>query len=268
MLALLLLIFIALPAYAHEGEEHDDAPSLHEIINDWVFRAVAVGGAVSVLACFLAILRKRKTEKEKRLLFFLISAPIIIVTLFLASSTIYLNVISESKGPVHWHADFEIWFCDEQMDVVDPSGISNRVGSSVFHEHGDDRIHVEGVLEDVSDASLQDFFRVIGGYMSDDSLTIPTESGLVAVKNGGLCNGESSVLQVFVYKTIRTDEGLWKYSVEKLSEPEGYVLSPFSSIPPGDCLIVEFSPESESTTHICETYSLAIEQGRIMEEGS
>ena len=117
---------------------------------------------VGVLILF-AIYDKDRSEKTKIFLFLGIIIPIVLVTIYSAGSTIYLNIISETQGPVHWHADFEIWDCGQKIDLINPTGFSNRVGNPVFHEHGDDRIHVEGVVVEKKDVDLHSFFEVIGG---------------------------------------------------------------------------------------------------------
>jgi len=52
-------------------------------------------------------IRDDKLHKNlKKILFAAIVIPVVAATIFLAGSTIYLNSVSSSGGPVHWHADF------------------------------------------------------------------------------------------------------------------------------------------------------------------
>ena len=46
---------------------------------------------------------------------------------------------------------------------------------------------------------------------------------------------------------------------------DDHILAPYSNIPPGDCIIIEFDTEKEKTEHICETYKVAIERGDLSE---
>ncbi len=212
----------------------------------------------------LAIISKRKLNNHKKLLFSLMIIPIIIATLYTAGTTIYLNQISLTKGPVHWHADFEIWNCGKKLDLLNPQGLSNRVGTPVFHEHNDFRIHVEGVVVKTEDVALDNFFNVIGGGLTEESLGVPTNDGVVLLRNGDSCNGKPGKVQVFVYKVANPQEyGKWIYTQEKIEDYMNHVLAPYPQVPPGDCIIVEFDQEKESTDKICTTYQVALNQGEL-----
>lgn len=173
------------------------------------------------------------------------------ITAYLIWSTISINQASITKGPVHWHGDFEIWNCGKELDLIDPKGLFNRVGTPVLHEHNDKRIHVEGAVMQTSDISLREFFRVVGGKMTPFSLKIPTNDGVIEMKNGDLCRGDHGQFQVFAYQT--KGDG---FSQQKLQDPLNYVLSPYSSIPPGDCIILEFDVPKERTDKICLQYRI------------
>jgi len=224
-----------------------------------------MASAVALSLIVLSILWRKKTERVKGFLFLGIAVPIVAATLLLAGSTVYLNLTSVSGGPVHWHADFQVWACGEELDLIDPTGLANRVGSPVFHEHGDNRIHVEGVVTNFSDASLGKFFGFVGGKLHEDQLSFPTNEGVVTYESGDFCppsvssgQAEAGVLQVFVWQT----EGDEFYQT-KLEDPENYVLSPFSTIPPGDCLIIEFGERKEGTEKLCDFYQIAEQKGEL-----
>jgi preprotein translocase subunit SecG len=208
---------------------------------------------------------KKTFNKHKKLLFWGMVIPTIIASVYLASGTIYLNVISDTGGPVHWHADFEVWNCDEKLDLKDPTGLSNRIGTPVYHEHNDFRIHVEGVVIKTRDVRLAQFFTVIGGAFDGKSLTLPTNNGMVQVKEGNTCKGEPAEIQVFKYSILNPDDENWQFTQEKVENSEDYVLAPYSYVPPGDCVIIEFDKEKEKTDKICETYKIARDQGKIKE---
>lgn len=230
--------------------------------------------AVYVTAILLAILvlisilvkEKLQNEKIKLLLFILIVIPIILTSLYLITGTIYKNVISETKEPVHWHADFEIWTCDNQLDIIDPKGLINRIGTPLFHEHGENRIHIEGAVLEKKNIALHHFFEVIGGSLEKNKIIIPTNEKIVEYQNGDLCDGEESIVQVFLYKIKNPDprkKSGFIYEQIKVDNFEEYILSPYSNIPPGDCIIIEFGPEKQSTDKICTSYRLAEERGHI-----
>ena len=264
-----LLIFIVIPSVlSHEdssigNEEHtlDDGDGVL-ISNSLVY--IGVASFISFIFVIISVYMKgNAADNVKKILFLGIIIPIIFVSAYLIISTVYLNLSSETKGPVHWHADFEIWNCNEKVDIVDPEGVSNRVGTSVFHEHGDDRIHVEGVLVNKEDAALNHFFEVTGGQLYRDSLVLKTNKGVLSIKNGQRCNNAEAELQLFVYRIVNPDGQEWKYEQIKVDDFTDYVLSPYSNVPPGDCIIVEFDTNKQKTDKICSTYSAAIKGGDI-----
>ncbi len=208
-------------------------------------------GALCIVVLIIIALKLKTTNLQKKFIFLGIVLVVVLNTVFLIGSTIYVNNISESHGPVHWHADFEVYMCDEKIDLKDPSGISNRIGTSVLHEHGDDRIHVEGVVLDHDHVSLAHSFEVIGGELSNDKLRLPTNDGLA--ENPVDCNGIPSSIQIFIYQN----------SLEQKKVDPSYVLSPYPLVPPGDCIIIEFGPKKETTEHLCESYRIAKEKGEL-----
>ena len=70
--------------------------------------------------------------------------------------------------------------------------------------------------------------------------------------NGQDCGSERSQVQVYVYK----DGGDQTYSQTKLSDPANYAIRGESAVPPGDCIIIEFGPDSPTTDKLCEQYGL------------
>lgn len=232
---------------------------------------------VSLIVVFIligyAVLQRKALEKsnmQKIIIFSIMTAAVVGTTLYAAGSTVYLNVISETGGPVHWHADFEIWDCGREIDLINPTGLSNRVGTPTLHEHGDNRIHVEGVPIQKRDVNLQNFFHVVGGRLERDYFAIPTNDSTKEkvvkheMRTGNYCNGEPGVLQAFVYKvTNPEDRKKWVYKQRKLTEYENYIMSNYQNVPPGDCIIIEYDRDKESTDRICETFSVAMGRGEI-----
>lgn len=182
----------------------------------------------------------------KYFLFGAIVTLVLSITAYLIWSTIATNASSVTGGPVHYHADFEIWNCGQKVDLIDPQGWSNKIGTPILHEHNDGRIHVEGPVLNYKDITLGKFFEVVGGF--------PLESAVE-------CNGYPAVVQVFVYKT----KGDTFYQ-EKIADYANYVLSPYPSIPPGDCIIIEFDKPKTRTDKLCNFYQVAKEKGELVEQ--
>lgn len=208
----------------------------------YVFLAADVLFILTVISFWLT----NKTEAIKWILFTLI----VIVTLSLSGYLIYYtvnkNLQSLTAGPVHWHADFAIWACGQQIELVDPVGLSNKVGTDLLHEHNDERIHVEGIVKDYQDVSLGEFFQVTGGELTNNSLTVVTNDPPGMVKTYEECGGVPGELQVFVYRG--GSEQI------KVSDPVDYQISQESQVPPGDCIIIEFDAKKERTGKICRSY--------------
>jgi len=230
LLALVLasLIF-ALPAAAHEGEEHETAAEgiTHQFKNiDVVVAGIAT---VLVLVALAAHYKNRMSRREQKAVFVVLVVVVMGVTIYLLATTIILNMFSVSGGPVHWHADFEVWACGEKLHLEEPAGWENKVGTSVLHHHGDMRIHVEGVVVRLEDVSLGRFFESIGGSLSSEHITVPAHEGIAAYRNGDLCGAAPGTLRMFV-NGIAND---------KFND---YVIAPYTTVPPGDYINITFGP--------------------------
>lgn len=220
---LLLIIFAVLStlSYSHEAEEEYflDHSKLYPI-TQW--QAVTYGSAAfAVLVTFILFFHKKMSDNAKKIFYLLVAVLIGTVTIYLIIVTLHLNITSVSKGPVHWHADFEIWACGEEIKIAEPKGLSNRQGVDLMHAHNDNRIHVEGVLLDKKAASLGAFFYAIGGSLSDDGMKIPRNGELESFHNGDFCNSQPAKLYVFVNGNL-------------IEDPANYVIAPYEKVPPGD----------------------------------
>lgn len=232
---------------------------LDEVIrtNSIQFSLVAVG--LLFFLTILSLLLRQKSEFLKYLLFGGVVLVVVSNTIYLVASTVYLNRSSQTSGPIHWHADFEIWHCGQEVNIKDPEGFSNKIGEAVIHEHNDNRMHFEGVLLDLHDASLSHFFKQLGGDMDNQHLSVPTNEGMLNLQDGDVCPNEEQVsMQVFVYKTKNG-----RYFQQKITDPQNYTISQYSNVPPGDCVIVEFGPNRDQTEHLCQSYMVAKEAGKI-----
>ncbi len=266
-LFLFLVVLSLYCASAHEDESQLEL-KIDERAKSTSFLLISISSAIITLAIILSFLFKNKAPKLKTILFLLILLPTIITTIYLVSATIYKNKLSETNGPVHWHADFEIWNCNDKIDLINPDGLLNRVGTSLFHEHGDNRIHIEGVVLKKSEVDLHNFFETIGGYLSNEILIVSTNAGNIEIKNNDFCNDKKGELQVFLFSITNPDPNKksgFMYKQEKLEDFQEYVISPYQNIPPGDCLIIEFDEEKEKTDKLCESYKTAVEKGDLRE---
>lgn len=224
----------------------------------WV---VGLGSAALFLLALICLTWKSMPSSAKPIFFWLIVISVLVPTTFLTTGTVYVNQKSISRGPVHWHADFQIWTCGQRLDLLDPTGFSNKIGTPLLHEHNDERIHVEGPILTEGEVSLGNFFRVIGGFIDTDKMTLIGNNGAQNFVSGQNCPTQSvpSQVQVFVYKT--SPDGV--ISQEKLVEPPDYTLSPQGNVPPGDCIIVEYAPTKTETDKICQSYEVGLRTGKI-----
>ena len=271
--ALIVSIFLLLSSFlavlAHMGDSSDTKSSTlvdqSMVLKEYSLWSMGIIGLfVFILILVILSFDHRMTSKEKWFFFLAMSVPLVMATVYAAGTTLYVNAQSTAGGPVHWHADFELWKCGEKIDLQDPTGISNRVGSSLFHEHGDDRIHVEGVVLNNAQITLHHFFEMVGGELTATHLVVPTNNGLIVAENGETCYGLPGKVQVFVYSILNPDETKkWVYQQHKIKDINAYLVAPFSQVPPGDCIIVEFDAEKEQTDKICSSYQVAQERGEL-----
>lgn len=279
------------------GSLLDSIPGIYEPqadletdITRLAMRVVTFAALSLLILTIFAILFSSRFPRLKLPIFVLMTIAMVGSTLTLIGSTVYLNLKSESGGPIHWHADIEYWACDNELEIRDPTGfLSNKIGTSVLHEHDDHRIHLEGVaVEKHIDASLGKFMHVIGGGITDEALVLPLNAvgegntfeddvdgdgpsdanaalveqyiiedpdlGRIAnFRDGDACGDEVSDVQVYVYKYNGEEK---TYTQEKVENPRDYVIEEDPNVPPGDCIIVEFGPTSPTTDKLCEQYGI------------
>ena len=268
-----------------------ETADLEEKVGALSIRTILISSLVLVVLLVLAsiVVNNKKYKSFKTPLFTMIAATIAIPSLFLVGSTIYVNVDSESKGPVHWHTDYELWVCGEEIEHRDPyKFLSNKIGTATYHEHDDKRIHLEGVVGiKYYDASFEKFMLVTEGKVTENELVIATDERLfedndgkpdgdqssgnqdvvrgfvvrdedgkpeIAVKNGDTCgDGQPAEVQAFVYSYNKEND---TYQQTKLDNPARYIMRDESIVPPGDCLIVEFGPSKAATNYLCDQYGV------------
>lgn len=223
-LVYLFLVFLVLSAsqvfsHAEEDEFMLDHSQLYPLSQ---LAVVGYGSiAFGVFILIIIIFHKTMDDMAKKAVYILLTALIAVVTFYLIITTLHLNVVSLTKGPVHWHADFEIWVCGREIQLAEPKGLSNKQGVDLMHAHNDNRIHVEGVILDKKQASLGAFFYAIGGSLSSDGLKIPTDDGLISVHDGDKCDEKPAKMHVFVNGNL-------------IENPPFYEIAHYEKVPPGD----------------------------------
>ncbi len=164
--------------------------------------------------------RKKELERVKRIIFIAIVIITAFVSLYILFSAIYINLVSWTKGPVHWHADIEIGVCGEKFFLPESKGLRNKVGTESVHHHNDMRMHIEGVVMNRHDATLGEFFDSVGVEFS--------ESMIANMKDGDLCpDGSVGKVRMFV-------------NGEENFEFRDYLISPYPDVPPGDRIKITF----------------------------
>lgn len=251
------------------------------------WHAVGVGTLALIVLIIIASFTRERYPKLNKALYIMILISVIVPTLTLVGSTIYLNSQSYQGGPVHWHADIEFWACGNELELRDPKGaLSNKIGSPTLHEHNDKRIHLEGVPITDQDASLGKFMKTVGGKVDSNNLIVPVNSnnvfendydgdgkftdlnyliddrfitdgfnGKVAkfeTGKNGCASTEPAEVQVFVYRM----KGDNTYEQTKVEKPDELVISPDSSVPPGDCIIMEYDLRKDFTDKLCEQFGV------------
>ena len=266
LMALVLLTTLSF-AFAHTEEETVNSDiALANLLRENAYTVVLVSAAALILLVVYSIKTKPRKEKMKKLLFWSIVFFAVGSNLYLAGATLYTNHVSPTGGPVHWHTDFELWNCGQFLDVVDPTGWDNRVGTWEVHEHNDNRMHIEGTILDMDQASFHHFFEIIGGTVDRSGMNIPTINGNVNLPAQGMCGGKQAELQVFrLYITNPESAKNWTYEQEKLEFPDGLekIMAPYANVPPGDCLIIEYDTPKAKTVHSCASYRSAMNRGEL-----
>ena len=240
-LVFIVLIAFSLTVSAHVEEEIEGHEEEHTVepVDYLPFDPFELAKNVFFLVFGVTLIsigfQSKLSDKIKKFFFILVVFSVGVTTIYAAATTVYLNVISESEGPIHWHADYEIWVCGQQIKNLKGSeGLSNKVGTSIFHHHNDFRIHAEGIVIKKDDVSLGKFFKAIGGGFDGDALSIVlNDDSVKTFSNGDLCNGLPGKWRLFLKNH---DTGYF----EENPGLQNYVLKPYFNIPPGDFIKLVF----------------------------
>ena len=218
------VLLLSYASFAHGEETPWQKVGIPDPLNVlfWVFAISAFVIAASVYY------KDHIGMRAKKLAFICIAAPIMLGVIYLAGTTIYLNIKSVTGGPVHWHADYEVWACGRSYELMDPEDLSNKVGSEAVHEHNDNRMHVEGIIFSMEDASIGEFFEAVGGEMAGGSLSLPTPEGIKEWKDGNFCSGMPAKWYMFVNSVESNEWG-------------GHIIAPYPDVPPGDRIKLVFT---------------------------
>src|SRR5258708_21154284 len=92
-----------------------DLTNLEEVISQTSGILIFVAFWVLLLLALTSTQIKHPHSAIKKLLFFSIVGIVLLTTLFLAGSTLYLNAVSKSHGPIHYHADIQIYKCGSEI---------------------------------------------------------------------------------------------------------------------------------------------------------
>ncbi len=260
---------------------------LDSTINTLSLTTVGIAAVLLVIFVVLSLTLVKKWPKVKLPLFLAIAITVVGSTIIIAGGTVYLNTHSFTGGPIHWHADFEIWACGNEVDLRDPTGLSNKIGTPTLHEHNDKRIHLEGVPITPKDASLGNFMDVVGGQLTGNTLIVPlndskyfydtpseedgdgngapapelvtpfihtrADGKVAAFVNGQKCGDQTAQVQVFVYQYNQAND---TYSQMKVKDPANYSITGNENVPPGDCVIMQFGPATDRTPYLCKQYGI------------
>lgn len=202
--------------------------------------------ALLVLAGLAFLNEDGLTMKDKNLLMNGFLVAVLVPSFYTAGAFIHESQTSWSQGEIHWHADFEVIVDGERQDLIDPGNfcgssymcnLNDRTGSTEYHDHNDNRIHLEGVFKERDDATLSAFFETFGGTLTQEKLVMPTDDGWINVTDSG-----NKTLKVIVENGVGSDRN-WRFV-----DPESYVISPYKQGPLLDNMFIIYddTPREEA----------------------
>ncbi|MBY6293975.1 hypothetical protein GLU60_01145 [Nanohaloarchaea archaeon H01] len=245
-------------------------PSLNLI--QYVIPVMQLGFAATVILTAVSIYREEELNlKDKNIMMNGFILALLIPSFYAAGAFVHQSQTSWSGGEIHWHADFEVIVQEggeyRQLDLIDPGQfcktttheselmceLNDRTGSTKYHEHNDDRIHLEGIFKEREDATLAAFFETFDGELSDERLIFPTNNRTVQKVE----NGETP--KVLVHKGVGGNRGWCAIAEtgdvteedicttetgEYATSPSDYVISPFKRGPSLDDIFVVYDSKT------------------------
>lgn len=231
----------------------------HLELVQYVPELLMVGTAAVIALAALAFAKEDSlSDRGKTVLMKGLLIVILLPSVFTAGAFVHEVQTTWSNGEVHYHADFEVVVEGEQLDLINPEqycdtltressymcSINDRVGTTEYHEHADDRIHLEGVFKTKDDASLAAFFEAFQGELTEARMRFPTNDGWVDVEEE-----DGKTLKILVNRGVGGARG-WcilgepdvptentcidAYSDAHVTGPADYVISPRQTDPLDD----------------------------------
>ncbi|MFB6208142.1 MAG: hypothetical protein ABEJ69_02235 [Candidatus Nanohaloarchaea archaeon] len=207
------------------------------------------------------------TLRDKELLMNGFLVAVLLPSLYTAGAFLHESQVSWSGGEVHYHADYEVIVQNstgvyERLELVDPAefcgesymcNLNDRTGVTRYHEHDDNRIHLEGVFRERSDATLRAYFNTFGGELTNEKLVYPTNNGIVKLEEnankslkiivrrgtgGGRhwCVVGNEIDQQYVCRS-------WDTGNRALS-PDDYIVSPYKRGPTLDDIFIVYDSKT------------------------
>lgn len=216
--------------------------------------------ALVVLAAESMIKEDDLTLHDKNILMSGFLVVILGTSFFTAGAFVHQSQTSWSGGEIHWHADYEVLVEEggelQRLNLIDPSNYCNqenrstgalcnlndRTGATEYHEHNDNRIHLEGVFKERSDATLSAYFETFGGKLTSSEMRYPTNEGVVTVSES---NDSNRTLKIIVESGVVQERG-WKV----IDNPSEYVISRYKRGPTLDNIFIVF--DSNSANYVKE----------------
>ncbi len=249
---------------------------------EYVVPTLQLGFVLTILLAAVSFYREEDLNmKDKNILMNGFLVAILVPSFYAAGAFIHESQTSWSGGEVHYHADFEIFVEEDgelqELNLIDPGEycestnhessvmckLNDRTGSKEYHEHNDDRVHLEGTFKTKRSASLSAFFEQFGGVLENGKLTVPTNDGIVNKQDS-----ENMSLKILVHRGTgptrhwciigdqlpREDVCKDDYSGEPANSPSEYVVSPYSRGPNLDdvFLVYDSKPAHEALADVRE----------------
>lgn len=231
----------------------------------YVTPLVTAGFIVTMILAAVSFYREGDlTMHDKNVLMNGFLIAILLPSFYTAGAFVHESQTSWSNGEVHYHADFEVLVEEngeiEELNLVDPGNfcetatdqsrimckLNDRTGATEFHEHNDDRIHLEGTFKTMEEASLASFFETFNGELTNNRLVFPTNEGIVERHSNG------KKLKILVHRGVagnrhwcavgenvpEKDRCKNPYTGSYASSPSEYVVSPYARGPNLDDIFI------------------------------
>jgi hypothetical protein len=231
---------------------------------------IIYGGVLStfVLATISFYREEELNLRDKNIIMNGFLIAVLVPSLYTAGAFVHQSQTSWSGGEIHWHADYEVMVEEnneyQQLDLIDPSNfceetrhesttmcsLNDRTGSTKYHEHNDNRIHLEGIFKKREDAVLSAYFETFGGKLTNTELRYPTNDRMVEK-----AEGNSETLKILIKQgvggnrewcAIEKQSNLSEQDICRTSEgelattPSNYVISPYKRGPTLDDIFIVY----------------------------